>query len=383
MTDKYYCNYALLLLSGALNSAAPTDPTEPVDWIPFKRFCDRHGISNIVAYQINQLDVHMPEEIKAYFSEIVLQSAAKEARIEIETLNILDSFEKVGIPHMLLKGSVLKYYYPKPDMRSMCDVDILVGNHLDKAMNVMIENRFKLLERAFLHDSYKKKPFVNIELHSSLLDKELKKYYDYFKIGFEKASLQPGYNYRYELSKEDFYIFVLAHFAKHFKRSGAGIRFIADIYVFLSANSEIDFDYINTELEKIGLFKFNLRVIKIAKKWFDELDFSFNDPVEKYIIDSGTYGSSLNVELNKFLQNIDYDNYNKNKFKYFCNTIFPALTYMRERYPSLKKFPVLLPFYWVKRIVYTLLKSKGSIKYRLSKIATSDKSSLDKFSDFN
>lgn len=383
MRENYYRIYALELVACALNDSEPVYPSEEVNWDVFKRFCDRHCISNIIAGKLNQLELQLPDEIKLYFEEIVFHAVAKEARVDIETNDLIDEFEKNNIPHMLLKGSVLKTFYPESYMRSMCDVDILIGRHLDEAMKTMTCKGYDLLERDFLHDCYRKKPFINVELHSSLFDKELSDFYDYFKIGFERATLKPGFEYRYELSKEDFYISVLAHLAKHFKRSGVGIRHLADIYLYIKNFPDLNFDYIRRETEGLNLTKFNDRIVSIAFNWFADGRFNFTDPVESYIITSGVYGSSLNVELNKFLLNKDKGNHFINKLLYLFSVIFPDYAYMCERYPELKNRGILLPFYWIKRIIYTLIKSKGSIKYRLSKVLSSDNSSQKRFDDFN
>ncbi len=383
MSNGYFSVYAIKLISCVLNNSAPTYPQEEIDWYAFKRFCDRHSVSNIVAYSINSMDLNLPDDIKAYFKEIILQSAAKEARLEVETVTITDAFEKNHIPHMLLKGSVVKNYYPQPDMRSMCDVDILVGNHLDEAMPIMNDCGFELRSRDFLHDCYFKKPFLNVELHSSLFDKELTQLYKYFKIGFERAELTDGYSYRYELSKEDFYIFMLTHLAKHFKRTGSGVRSVADIYVYLLNNPDLNFIYINNELKNIGLLRFSEKIKIIADNWFSRGAVSPDDAVENYIITSGTYGSALNLELNRFLQRDNGKSYTFNKLKYILNVAFPDMNYMCARYPQLKSKRFLLPYYWFKRIIYTIFKSKESIRYRLGRVAQSDKSYLDKFSDFD
>ena len=382
MAVDYFSVYAIELTSCVLNNSAPILPRKQIDWFAFKRFCDRHSISNIVAYAINNLNVALPDEIKAYFNEIVFQSAAKEARVEVETLELIDAFEENKIPHMLLKGSVIKNCYPRPDMRSMCDVDILVGNYLDEAMEIMKEKGYELRSRDFLHDCYFKKPFINIELHSSLFDEELTRLYDYFKVGFERAQLKNGFTSRYELNKEDFYIFILTHLAKHFRRTGTGVRSVADIYVFLKSNPELDFEYINSELEKIGLLRFSNKIKAVADSWFAE-GIVNDDAVENYIITSGTYGSNMNLELNRFLHNDDGGNYTFNKIRYFFKVVFPDMNYMCARYSKLAHNPFLLPYYWIKRIVFTLFKSKGSIQYRLGRVVRSDKSYLDKFSDFD
>ena len=45
---------------------------------------------------------------------------------QLELENVMAHFEKEGIDYVPLKGWIIKNLYPKPDMRSMCDVDILI-----------------------------------------------------------------------------------------------------------------------------------------------------------------------------------------------------------------------------------------------------------------
>ncbi len=382
--QKEICSkLALSMISDVLNKSDFSSVPDNIDWLEFKKFCDRHCVSNLLAYCSCFDSDNIPTEIKAYFKDIIFQSVAKEARVEIETQLILDEFENKSISHLLLKGAVIKNFYPQPDMRSMSDVDILVGNQLDEAKEIMSANGFQLKERANLHDCYFKKPFLNFEIHSSLFDEELNQLYEYFQTGFEKSQPVDGYNSRYQLSDEDFYIFMLTHMAKHFKSTGTGLRDVVDIYVYIKSHRELNFDYIYHELEKIGILKFSKHIESIADKWFSHKMVSFNDPVEEYILSCSVHGSFMNLELNRFLQRSTDSNYKKEKFKYYLSVVFPDIAYMKARYHMLEKLPFLLPFYWIKRIVYTLFKSSGSIVFRFGGFAEADETARDKFSDFN
>ena len=385
MNRYFYGKYAIEVMASVLNKNIPDGPEEiDFDWYGFKAFCEKHCISNIIAYGVTQLDTGIPENILAYFEEIIYQSLAKEARVEIEFNEIADDLEKQCIPHMALKGMIIKHLYPQPDMRSMCDVDILVGDNIDKVAEIMKKHSFSLTESANLHDSYFKKPFLNFELHRSLVDKEITDLFRYFKTGFERAELTNKYKYRYHLNDEDFYIFLIAHLAKHFKRAGSGLRSVADIWIYLKNKQELDFQYINNELKKINLLKFENHIRIIALKWFTDKNIDQCDPVESYIISSGAYGNYTNLELNKFLQSDSQDkNFKNKKFKYFIKVIFPDNDYMSNRYLVLKKYRFLLPLFWFIRIFSTLFKSYGSIKYRLEGVFDATESQQEQFLDFD
>ncbi len=372
--------YVIELLACVFANKKATLPCGNFDWAGFRLFCEKQCISNIVAYAINDITGNIPDGIKEYFNEIIFQSMAKEARIEIEINNLMSSFENKKIKYMPLKGFVIKNFYPQPDMRSMGDVDILIGDKLNDAMDVMEFHGFELTFRANLHDNYFKKPFINVELHSSLFDKELGDMYSYFGIGFERANNQ-GNTFNYSLSDEDFYIYLLAHIAKHFKRTGTGVRSICDVYIFLSTHSQMNFDYINNEFRKLGLLSFAKKIEQIAFNWFNKALVNENDSIERYILSAGIYGENNNLELNKFLFN--QKKFKQSKLNYFFNVVFPPLDYMSIRYPKLNKNKIFLPVYWVIRIFVTIFKRFPNIKYRLTSVLKSSKSTEDIFKYFD
>lgn len=375
--------YAIKLIGAVLNGECPPAAPQNLDWYALKSVTEKHCISNIAAYAIGKISEPVPDDIKSYYSEIILQSLAKEAQTDVEITLLASAFGNAEIPYMILKGYVIKHLYPQPNMRSMGDVDILVGENIDKAQEVMNKCGFSLKGRENLHDHYIKKPALNIELHRSLVDEELTEMYSYFGVGFDRARLAEDSQYGYELSKEDFYIFLIAHMAKHFKRCGTGIRSVADVWVYNQAyGKSLNREYLNAEFEKLGLLKFCQTIEKLSDEWFSKnADFSL-DSVGEYIVFSGVYGNIHNLELNRFLQAEASDgSYSANKLKYVLKNIFPGLKYMSARYKTIKKHKFLLPIFWVIRIFSTLFKSRKNISYRLKGVTQSDESDIKKFKD--
>ncbi|MCQ2470862.1 MAG: nucleotidyltransferase family protein [Clostridia bacterium] len=373
-----YASLAISVISSVFCNKKVTDFNTD-NWEDFIKFCAEHKILNIVAFGLKNSDVELPEKIKRIFNENVLRSMMIEAQRSTEIELLCDDFEANKIPHIVLKGFVIKNLYPQPYLRSMGDVDILVGNELQKAAEIMLNHGYSFDSEEFLHGSFSKGKGLHIELHKSLIDESLDKYHSYFGTGFERARLIKNKQFSYEFSKEDYYIFLIAHMAKHYQICGTGIRSVCDVFVYNSAyKNELDYDYIASELDKTGLKSFEKKMRDMSFKWFSG---SFNgkfDAVGEYIISSGVYGKSTNHELNDFLLN---DKKKQSKFKYILTTIFPEKNYMQARYSVLKKHPFLLPFYWIKRIFSTLIKSSGSIRYRLKGVALSDKNDSKRFDD--
>lgn len=371
-----FASDAINLISCSFDSDKSFSIDEPFDWKGFISFCQKHRILNLVYYGIKSNNINISENIKKLFEENMLHSMMKCAQRDVEIELLSEQFENNKIRHMILKGFVIKNIYPEPYLRSMSDIDILVGDDIDKASDVLLQNGFELKSKEFLHYTFIKENSFAIELHKSLVDESLEKYYKYFKSGFVKAKVSDGFNYKYEFSKEDFYIFMVAHMAKHYSICGTGIRSVCDIYLYNKKFTDIDKDYINKELNKIGLSDFEKKIKNLAIEWFGGYFEGKFDSVGEYIILGGVYGNLDNHELNKFILNDK-----RTKKQYILRTIFPDKNYMFARYSFLKKAPVFIPLFWIVRIISTFFKSKGSIRYRLKGVSSYSSKDDNHFSD--
>ena len=172
----------------------------------------------------------------------------------------------------------------------------------------------------------------------------------YFKDYLSKAHIKE--NYEHELSKEDFYIYFTAHTYKHFHVSGCGIRTLIDYYLFLKNNSDLDFTYINQELEKLDLLDFSNQIKTLAIKLFD--DEPLDDKEQEiliYIASSGTYGT-LEHSVAKGVKA-------KGKFGFLMSRVFPPYRFYKGAYPWAYYCPILIPIAWLCRFFRILFKSPG------------------------
>lgn len=87
------------------------------------------------------------------------------------------------IPYIPLKGSVLRHLYPAPEMRTSCDIDVLVHEEDLEAAVAAIENAtdFTMRKRNY-HDISMVNQSVHLELHFNI--KENMENIDKLKHGF-------------------------------------------------------------------------------------------------------------------------------------------------------------------------------------------------------
>jgi len=247
---------------------------------------------------------------------------------------------------------VLKQLYPSPEMREMSDIDIMVyENTLDRAEEVLLEMGYDKYVAVKHHVIFKKAPALVLEAHWTLYDRNVDKgQFLYYKDNF-RAQLQEGTQYTYDFSKEDFYVYMIAHMAKHFFETGCGIRNLMDIYIYNRAYREgLNRPQIEEELKKLGLYEFERHAAKLAQIWLgeEETDEFYNDMFE-YMLDCGIYGKGENGiwgQIAKSSQELQAD-----KKHVMSSYFFPPLSYMKEHYSWIEKMPFLLPIGWVVRAV--------------------------------
>ncbi len=277
------------------------------------------------------------------------------------------SFEQNEIRHQPMKGAILKYLYPSPEIREMSDIDILVdADYMEEAARVMKQLGFSLAKSVKHHDIYVKGPFVLVEIHRALYDKTVDgNQYEYFKT-FSHATLRDGCQFTYDFGHEDFYVYMMAHMAKHFYAMGCGIRNLLDVYMYLEAyGREMNRSYIEEELKKCGILDFTRHMEKLAYIWLAQKKSSpFYDDLFQYMCDSGIYGRDENGIWNRFA---DVKNLNASKSQLKKWYYFPPLSYMAEFYPWLETFPFLIGIAWLIRAFRGVVLHKGAEKKEMIK----------------
>ena len=341
----------------------------------------------MVWYGLNKLkeEDQPPKEILHKFHGDYKMGIAREATQHIEVEKLLLLFEANSISCMPLKGYLLKYLYPKPDMRRMTDVDILAKRGQGKEINkLMLAAGFQLDHITTYHDVYIKKPFVNIELHWTLIGKN-STYFNYFNKEWERANLREGCSAVYEQSMEAFYIFMIVHLTKHFTSSGTGIRSIMDIWVYMQHYDNLmDWDYVNKELGRLNLYQFACNIKELAKVWFDgEPDNELYNEMTEYIASGSLYGTQKNhvisIVNSRSLGKPSGISY---KLIYILSLIFPEEEKMKSKYPILNKLSILYPFLWMLRgAEYIFLRPRDAYR-KIKKLDAVTGKDIDKGYEF-
>lgn len=284
---------------------------------------------------------------------------------------IFHSLYKADIRFLPLKGLKLKCLYKKPAFRQMSDIDILIDPENLSQIEILMTKlgyRFQENFRPY-HDEYTKAPCITVEFHKQMLSSHNPKqnyYADIWKKVIPDTETRGGW----KMTSEDFYIFQIVHLWKHYIVSGSGIRSIMDIYVYLNKfREEMNWSYIRQELQKLDLSNFSMQMEALSQYWFSESDKTQNTVIknisklQRRMFFSGAYGSDMSRRFNK----MDVSQVEKgilHKIVYLFRRLFDkqALEYL---YPTVNKYPALLPFFWFCRLWNAILHNKAAIKNEL------------------
>ncbi|MGN0162232.1 MAG: nucleotidyltransferase family protein, partial [Candidatus Ornithomonoglobus sp.] len=226
-----------------------------------------------------------------------------------------------------------------------------------------------------IHDGYRKPPHILIEVHNRLVEKSNRAYNYYSKI-WDEVKLKEGTKHCFEMSKECFYAFIIAHLCKHIKNEGAGIKFICDIWVL---NKVYGSSFDRKELTKIlniaNITDFEAMARELAEYWFSDR-YEVSDDVlalEKFVLESGCFGTKENYKkIRASIAADDAGELAKYRYKRFMSNVFVPYSKLKKNYPILKKCCVLLPFIWIFRLFRILCDGNKSIGDRLNATFTID-----------
>lgn len=298
MSDKEYFIY---LLSCHLNGAAP-DGKKNTDWRKIYNLAEKHSVTAIITQEIKQLPKEfMPQgKLLSAFNQ-KLGYTEQGFEFKMQTLSVLISvLSAAKIPHLLVKGAVLRSLYPVAELRTGEDTDVVIRqSDLIHAVDILKEKGF---ETECLENNLATLKFGNeyFEIHTELENINVQSKI-YFSTPFDDISECSGYTYK--LKPIYHLLYVITHIAHHLKAGGAGIRMIMDIDVLIRNYPDIDMAYFMNICENIRIRKTAQALIALSKKWFDTpvaIDFTFEDKDNLFLygslfqtmLDGGAFGEA-------------------------------------------------------------------------------------------
>lgn len=353
--------------------------TEP-DFEEISSIAGLHKLSGFLFEALRNLPAdQMPaSELQKSWKQIYRSNLVLEANQRYEFERLIDAFSAAEIKTLAVKGFCVADLYPNPSLRTMSDLDVLYDEaRLDEAV--------ALMETLGYHagsvgsgttDQFFSDTGLHVEMHRSLVEArmpEAAKAYlsELFSIA---AQARP---YRYTLSPEDNYLYLILHTYKHFIFAGTGIRSVLDVYFFKKL--PMDHNYIKEKCRQFGIETFLRELEQLADVWFSDAEpTSVSAQLGDYIADCGVYGNEEN-KLHSEMRKVSSGR-GDSRLKYILRRFFLPYHAMKIEYPVLRKLPFLLPFLWVYRAFYALMHRRAKLSAEMNSLYNYDSRQTDSIS---
>ena len=187
-----------------------------------------------------------------------------------ERAQVLSWMVENGIWFALLKGAVLVDWYPRVGMREFSDNDILYDSSRRSDVARFFKGRGYARNAdghaAGINDSYTKEPVYRFEMHRHLFSESSSWAVARYFEGLEgRLVAVDGSPFNRQLTREDFYLFLIAHAFKHYRSGGTGVRILCDLRVFLSREGEaLDRLYVEHKFDELEMGEFARGLERLA-----------------------------------------------------------------------------------------------------------------------
>lgn len=368
----YETEYLMRLIGcGALGKEAPA-PVYPLDWAALFREAERQNLFHVAAYALKiSPATGCPENIRqAAINRLITASACNGYRRE-GVKAILDEFHTAGFDYAMLKGFASASLYTCPDARIGGDVDIYIDRSKEKeALSWFSEKGFNVIKRygEVSHHSVIELPSIGeLEIHVKFWGMPLELVYtnsEGYCFRAPEENFAVCGNGFYTLGPTDRIIYTALHMAHHFTVAQIGWRLILDMALVMKDSIKeadtVKFDKIMSECK---CRTFINTALFIAREYFGietgykaectgemcaALLYSASEPEYKREISDSTTNTYFRESLTKkhgalrgrLLLSANY-----------FSAAFISFKRLSDKYPVLKKYPVLYPFFWMKRFV--------------------------------
>lgn len=357
--DAKTSEYFLELLRSVLHDRTASPKPEDVSWNDLFEYAKSQSLSTMAYRAIQTSGFDIGAELSKEWATLFSRNLVAYVNQEHECERLCKAFSDAGIMNMPLKGSVIRKLFPAPEMREMCDLDILVKpEDIERAHEIMLEKGYDFIEEHTTSHNrdYQKPPYLNVEIHNYLLPRENRLFF-YYADYWTKAVYKEN-DLTCRMGWDDCYVYMIAHTYKHFSQFGTGIRSVLDAYLMRSQLKDIlDREYITAQLKILGILDFANSFERLSVAWFEGENNDMPEELQFYnnrVLESGTYGENdiLKAKAMKYISEGKSLRYAKRRMA--ITKVFPSYANMKRKYPCLKYLPFLLPLFWVLRWISTV-----------------------------
>lgn len=317
-----------------------------------------HSVAHIVGGALINNGLLADTGIDGIFRDKVYGTLFRYENLAYVLEKVCGVLEKAKMPYIPLKGSVIKELYPKPWLRTGCDIDILVHEQdVDAAAAAIAEELGYEIKGRGNHDiSILATEGIYVELHFSLLEETKERNFARVlnDVWYHASPCENG-GFRYELDDAMFYFYHIAHMAKHFIDGGCGLRPFLDLWL-MERSRNYHTDKTKRLLKKGKLVDFAEAAVQLSEAWFSGKEHNKTTRLmAEFVMSGGCFGTAHTKMLS-------YQQRSGGRLKYVLSRIFVPYNDLKGQYPIIKKYRFLTPFCEICRLFSLMLGKKKKFR---------------------
>ena len=396
-TEKQFID----LLSNSIRNEVCKKKYDNVDWNELMNLSRKHKIEGLIYSALNKsrllenIDEDKVNELKKEVFFTGVTQISNMSKLE----KVFNEFSKENVPVIVLKGLVVREYYPQPEQRSMSDADIFVkAKDINKSKKILIDLGYTEIDaEASHHIKYIKSGYPMIELHWHVMKRDgFSDELDLFEDDIWDRTIEVKVKGAKVLSLgyEDLALHLCMHMAAHLAASGFGVRQIVDLVLLVEKKGHlIDWTLFINKAEEFGFKKFIIIMFKICNILFSmdipkEMAVYKIDDEEMFeslistIFDGGVYGKK--DMASNFANQVAFNYKGKDSnatigaIRRYFRFIFPSIETMSDKYSYARKIRILTPIAWIHHLFSGIFRKEYNFTDKIRFLTKGAKESVEK-----
>lgn len=367
------------LLNAAINKKKVLySSKDKIDWNEVITESIAHNVNSLIYSAIDPGSFKCidKELLSEWNKQVLLCNIVQIKNIE-NAKKVISNLESKDIKVIILKGLVVREYYPRPELRTMCDADLLIFKEdYEKVKDYLIKSGYICDPiKTPIHEEFYNEHHEKIEIHWNLVNDE---YLNNKICKFNEDIWNRIIEYNFQdvnthtLGNEDFLMHLCIHMAVHSKYSGFGLRQVYDLGTFIkNKESEIDWNVFYKYACEYEMLKFikgifnvvnRLLGVNVPANLMEDKEIKNKDInlLIKDILLSGANGRRKECSDFKELYECKrYSDVMESKIIRLKKLLFPKKEELASQYCYARKYIILLPIAWIHRLIRGVIFKHG------------------------
>ena len=396
-TEKQFID----LLSNSIRNEVCKKKYDNVDWNELMNLSRKHKIEGLIYSALNKsrlLENIDEDKVKDLKKEVFFTGVTQISNMS-KLEKVFNEFSKENVPVIVLKGLVVREYYPQPEQRSMSDADIFVkAKDLNKSKKILRALGYTEVDaEASHHIKDIKSGYPMSEVHWHVMKRAgFSDELDLFEDDIWDRTIEVNVKGAKVLSLgyEDLALHLCMHMAAHLAASGFGVRQIADLVLLVEKKGHlIDWTLFINKAEEFGFKKFIIIMFKICNILFSmdipkEMAVYKIDDEEMFeslistIFDGGVYGKK--DMASNFANQVAFNYKGKDSnatigaIRRYFRFIFPSIETMSDKYSYARKIRILTPIAWIHHLFSGIFRKEYNFTDKIRFLTKGAKESVEK-----